>query len=81
MENNIILLTFITIDKKLEIIEDYKNIYNTFVKKGDKLKYLESKHNINYSTIRAIVSNVENDIYRYEEVNRRRNLLKLKYEH
>lgn len=25
-------------------------------------------------------SNVENDMYRYEEVNRRRNLLKLKYE-
>ena len=26
-------------------------------------------------------SNVENDMYRYEEVNIRRNLLKLKYEH
>jgi hypothetical protein len=26
-------------------------------------------------------SNVENDMYRYEEVNRRRNLLKLKYEY
>lgn len=26
-------------------------------------------------------SNVENDMYRYEEVNNRRNLLKLKYEH
>ena len=26
-------------------------------------------------------SNVENDMYRYEEVNKRRNLLKLKYEH
>jgi hypothetical protein len=26
-------------------------------------------------------SDVENDMYRYEEVNRRRNLLKLKYEH
>ena len=25
-------------------------------------------------------SNVENDMYRYEEVNKRRNLLKLKYE-
>jgi hypothetical protein len=26
-------------------------------------------------------SNVENDMYRYEEINNRRNLLKLKYEH
>jgi len=72
--------SFITIDKKLEVIEDYKKIYNIFAKKGDKLKYLELKHNINYSTIRAIVSNVENDMYRYEEVNKRRNHLLTKYE-
>ena len=71
--------SFITIDKKLEIIEDYKKIYNTFAKKGDKLRHLESKHNINYSTLRAIVSNVENDMYRYDEVNKRRNSLNEKY--
>lgn len=69
----------ITIDKKLEIIENYKKIYNTFAKKKDKLKYLESKYNINYSTIRAIVSNVENDMYKYDKVNKRRDSLKDKY--
>lgn len=52
----------------------------TFVKKKDKLKYLESKHNINYSTIRAIVSNVENNMYKYEEINKRRDTLNEKYD-
>lgn len=50
---------FITLNKKLEIINDYIKIDNTFVKKKDKLMYLTVKHNLNYSTIRAIISNMK----------------------
>jgi hypothetical protein len=51
--------TFIDANKKLEIIEDYKKIYSNFAKKEGRLRYLSSKYNLNYSTIRAIIFNIK----------------------
>jgi hypothetical protein len=47
---------FITIEQKKDIINDYLDILIKFDKKIDRLNYLSTKYNMNYSTVRAIVS-------------------------
>jgi hypothetical protein len=47
---------FITVKQKKDIINDYLELLTKFEKKIQILTYLSTKYNINYSTVRAIVS-------------------------